>query len=53
LKVLKPLHKPVYIHQYEKASQRAWNTTIGEIRKLDNPYRNYETEDVEFNYEEL
>lgn len=44
---------PVYIHQYEKASQRAWNNTVGEVRKLDNPYRNYETEDVEVDYEEL
>lgn len=44
---------PVYTHQYEKASQRAWNNTVGEVRKLDNPYRNYETEDVEVDYEEL
>ena len=44
---------PVYTHQYEKASQRAWNNTVGEVRKLDNPYRNYETENVEVDYEEL
>ena len=44
---------PVYVNQYEKASQRAWNNTVGEVRKLDNPYHSYETEDVEINYEEL
>jgi len=33
---------PVYIRQYEKASQRAWNNTVGEVRKVDNPYQKYE-----------
>ena len=28
---------PVYIRQYEEVSQRAWNNTVGEVRKLDNP----------------
>ena len=46
-------YMPVYVRQYERASQRAWNNTVGEVRKLDNPYRNYETEDVEIDYEEL
>lgn len=32
----------VYIRQYEKASQRAWNNTVGEVRKVDNPYKKYE-----------
>ena len=32
----------VYIRQYEKASQRAWNNTVGEVRKVDNPYQKYE-----------
>ena len=55
---------PVYVNQYEKASQRAWNNTVGEVRKLDNPYHSYETdkstsggftdlEDVNIDYEEL
>ena len=35
---------PVYIRQYEKASQRAWNNTVGEVRKIDNPYRLTENE---------
>tara|TARA_B100001059_G_scaffold205745_1_gene216016 strand:+ start:4063 stop:4446 length:384 start_codon:yes stop_codon:yes gene_type:complete len=30
---------PVYIRQYEKASQRAWNNTVTEVSKFDNPYR--------------
>ena len=29
---------PVYIRQYETASQRAWNNTVLEVRKIDNPY---------------
>jgi hypothetical protein len=29
---------PVYISQYDKASKRAWNNTVGEVRKIDNPY---------------
>ena len=29
---------PVYIRQYEAASQRAWNNTVLEVRKIDNPY---------------
>jgi hypothetical protein len=51
---------PVYVNQYEKASQRAWNNTVGEVRKLDNPYHSYETdkstsslEDVDIDYNEL
>lgn len=35
---------PVYVRQYEKASQRAWNNTVGEVRKIDNPYRLTENE---------
>jgi len=30
---------PVYIRQYEKASRRAWNNTVTEVSKFDNPYR--------------
>ena len=30
---------PVHIRQYEKASQRAWNNTVTEVSKFDNPYR--------------
>ena len=29
---------PVYIRQYETASQRAWNNTVLEVRRIDNPY---------------
>ena len=29
---------PVYIRQYETASQQAWNNTVLEVRKIDNPY---------------
>ena len=29
---------PVYVRQYEAASQRAWNNTVLEVRKIDNPY---------------
>jgi len=32
-------YMPVYIRQYEKASQRAWNNTVTEVSKFDNPYR--------------
>jgi len=35
-------YMPVYMNQYEKASQRAWNNTVGEVRKVDNPYQKYE-----------
>tara|TARA_R100000951_G_C2573958_1_gene159702 strand:- start:15 stop:365 length:351 start_codon:yes stop_codon:yes gene_type:complete len=32
-------YMPVYCAQYQKASQRAWNNTVGEVYKIDNPYR--------------
>ena len=32
-------YMPVYIRQYEKASQRAWNNTVVEVAKVDNPYK--------------
>lgn len=32
-------YMPVYCAQYQKASQRAWNNTVGEVYKVDNPYR--------------
>ena len=37
----------VYIRQYGKASQRAWNNTVGEVRKVDNPYQKYEDVDID------
>ena len=40
----------VYIRQYEKASQRAWNNTVGEVRKIDNPYH---VKDDEVDYDEI
>ena len=39
-------YMPVYTRQYEKASQRAWNNTVGEVLKIDNPYRK-DTNDTE------
>jgi len=41
---------PVYVSHYEKASQRAWNNTVGEVRKIDNPYHIKENE---LDYEEI
>ena len=35
-------YMPVYMNQYDKASKRAWNSTVGEVRKVDNPYQKYE-----------
>jgi hypothetical protein len=43
---------PVYIRQYETASQRAWNNTVLKVRKIDNPYHskddNLIDEDVKY-----
>lgn len=43
---------PVYISQYDKASKRAWNNTVGEVSKIDNPYHskddNLIDEDVKY-----
>jgi len=41
---------PVYVSHYDKASQRAWNNTVGEVRKIDNPYHIKESE---LDYEEI
>lgn len=41
---------PVYVSHYEKASQRAWNNTVGEVRKIDNPYH---VTDSEVDYDEI
>lgn len=30
---------PVYTENYDKASKRAWNNTVGEVAKVDNPYK--------------
>ena len=43
-------YMPVYLIQYEKASQRAWNNTVGEVRKIDNPYH---VKDDEVDYDEI
>ena len=37
---------PVYIRQYEKASHRAWNNTVREVAKVDNPYKTSKTAGV-------
>tara|TARA_E500000318_G_scaffold13317_2_gene12442 strand:+ start:1339 stop:1662 length:324 start_codon:yes stop_codon:yes gene_type:complete len=34
-------YMPVFMSQYDKASRRAWNNTVGEVRKEDEPYRDY------------
>ena len=30
---------PVYTESYDRASKRAWNNTVTEVAKYDNPYR--------------
>mgnify|MGYP004072203213 FL=1 len=32
---------PVYTANYDRASKRAWNNTVTEVAKQDNPYRSY------------
>ncbi len=50
-------YMPIYIRQYEKASQRAWNNTVSEMIKVDNPYRTHSnvsiSTDTDFNYNEV
>ena len=42
---------PVYIRQYETASRRAWNNTVIEVAKIDNPYKS--TNGTNINYDEV
>ena len=46
----------VYTDQYDRASKRAWNNTVGEVAKEENPYRVYDYSSVSYddvlNYEE-
>ena len=42
-------YMPVYIRQYEKASQRAWNNTVVEVAKVDNPYKTSTGSSVTYN----
>ena len=30
---------PVYTENYDRASKRAWNNTVTEVAKVDNPYK--------------
>ena len=39
---------PVYIRQYEKASRRAWNNTVTEVAKVENPYKTSRTAGVSY-----
>lgn len=39
---------PVYIKQYDKASKRAWNNTVSEVAKVDNPYKTSRSVDVQY-----
>ena len=41
-------YMPVYIRQYEKASRRAWNNTVTEVAKVDNPYKTSRTAGVSY-----
>ena len=42
---------PVYLRQYDKASRRAWNNTVIEVAKTDNPYKS--TNGTNINYDEV
>ncbi len=42
---------PVYTENYDRASKRAWNNTVSEVAKIDNPYKTSKTADV--SYEDL
>ena len=46
-------YMPVYTSQYEKASQRAWNNTVGEVLKIDNPYRKDTEVEQILDYDEI
>ena len=39
---------PVYTENYDRASKRAWNNTVGEVAKLDNPYKTSRTAGVSY-----
>jgi hypothetical protein len=46
-------YMPIYIRQYEKSSQKAWDNTVKKLfDKNDNPYRTDST-DTDFNYSEV
>ena len=42
---------PVYTASYDKASKRAWNNTVTEVAKYDNPYRS--SKKTTMNYEDV
>lgn len=39
---------PVYTENYDRASKRAWNNTVGEVAKVDNPYKTSRTAGVSY-----
>ena len=39
---------PVYTENYDRASKRAWNNTVKEVAKTDNPYKSSNTPSVTY-----
>lgn len=39
---------PVYTENYDRASKRAWNNTVSEVAKIDNPYKTSKTAGVSY-----
>ena len=39
---------PVYTENYDRASKRAWNNTVREVAKVDNPYKTSRTAGVSY-----
>ena len=39
---------PVYTENYDRASKRAWNNTVSEVAKIDNPYKTSRTAGVSY-----
>jgi len=42
---------PVYIENYDRASKRAWNNTVNEVAKIDNPYKS--SKESNFSYDDV
>jgi len=42
---------PVYIENYDRASKRAWNNTVNEVAKTDNPYKS--SNDMSVSYDDV
>jgi len=39
---------PVYKERYDRASKRAWNNTVSEVAKYDNPYKSVKGNTVSY-----